>query len=246
MSVCLCCDNYAEVSRDTRGGSVPPVLQVFITSRFFATGTFQNSVGEMIGVFQPTDYQEDSASSKHQDCGNEESHVGPKLQDESVPSILDQDQQALQPFQVFEINQEETSTQERQHQQCRVSGTEPMFQAELSSSLLDLEEQDQEPIQAVNGGARSPQPSDRNSVHEMDSSIEASCTSPGGVDLASDTSTIDFNLECTVDERGRKRNKKPAPETWEKNVQKLARLEGREHNSIKRRVLGPTCISAYC
>ncbi|GFS22957.1 hypothetical protein ElyMa_001628100 [Elysia marginata] len=37
-----------------RGGLLPPHLQVCLALRFFATGTFQNAIGEMIGVSQPT------------------------------------------------------------------------------------------------------------------------------------------------------------------------------------------------
>ena len=38
----------------TRQGSLPAVLQLLITLRFYATGCFQNTVGEMIGIIQPT------------------------------------------------------------------------------------------------------------------------------------------------------------------------------------------------
>ena len=38
----------------TRQGSLPAVLQLLIALRFYATGCFQNTVGEMIGVSQPT------------------------------------------------------------------------------------------------------------------------------------------------------------------------------------------------
>ena len=37
-----------------RQGSLTPVLQVLVTLRFYATGTFQNVVGELIGVNQST------------------------------------------------------------------------------------------------------------------------------------------------------------------------------------------------
>ncbi|GFN77422.1 low quality protein: putative nuclease harbi1 [Plakobranchus ocellatus] len=43
-----------DLELDNRGGAVPPVLQVCVTLRYFATGTFQNAIGEMIGISQPT------------------------------------------------------------------------------------------------------------------------------------------------------------------------------------------------
>ena len=38
----------------TRQGSLPVVLKPLIALRFYATGSFQNTVGEMIGISQPT------------------------------------------------------------------------------------------------------------------------------------------------------------------------------------------------
>ncbi|GFN84833.1 low quality protein: putative nuclease harbi1 [Plakobranchus ocellatus] len=43
-----------DLKLDNRGGAVPPVLQVCVTLRYFATGTFQNAIGEMIGISRPT------------------------------------------------------------------------------------------------------------------------------------------------------------------------------------------------
>ena len=40
-----------------RGGLLPAILQVCLTLRFFATGTFQDTIGEMIGVSQSTGNQ---------------------------------------------------------------------------------------------------------------------------------------------------------------------------------------------
>jgi hypothetical protein len=37
-----------------RKGSLTPVLQVMLTLRFYATGTFQHTVGDLLGVDQST------------------------------------------------------------------------------------------------------------------------------------------------------------------------------------------------
>ena len=46
------------IQNGRRGGLLPAILQVCLTLRFFfATGTFQDTIGEMIGVSQSTGNQ---------------------------------------------------------------------------------------------------------------------------------------------------------------------------------------------
>ncbi|GFO09180.1 hypothetical protein PoB_003568500 [Plakobranchus ocellatus] len=134
-------------------------------------------------------------------------------QDEPSSDVLDLDEHVQQAFQVInETNQDVPSPDSHQIPQngeCQ-SFTESMFQAGPSSDVLDLDEHVQ---QAINDTAHSPLPDDQISSQELNSTGVSTSPSDNG-DIASDTSTVDFNVESTEpDEHGRTRNKRPAPET---------------------------------
>ena len=58
---------------------------------------------------------------------------------------------------------------------------------------------------------------------------------------------LSFSHSLPVEERGRKRQRRSAPETWEKNIRKMARLEGKVYSKdTEGRKLGETCTSAFC
>ena len=58
---------------------------------------------------------------------------------------------------------------------------------------------------------------------------------------------LSFSHSLPVEERRRKGQRRSAPETWEKSIRKMARLQGKVYSKdTEGRKLGETCTSAFC